>query len=133
METVPGWAEPLDDCSTIGDLPEAARAYVRLVERALDMPVRLVGTKSRASRCSRRPKFLDHLPGIDVDVVDLPGAAAEEEPFGGKRRAISVVSPFSVSALTVPISWSAGSPGDHDFVGSQGKKIEGAFRPEASL
>jgi adenylosuccinate synthase len=44
METVPGWGEPLDDCETIGDLPEAARAYVQLVELALDVPVRLVGT-----------------------------------------------------------------------------------------
>ena len=44
METVPGWAEPLDDCTTIDDLPAAARAYVQLVERALDVPVRLVGT-----------------------------------------------------------------------------------------
>jgi adenylosuccinate synthase len=44
METVPGWGEPLDDCVTIDDLPEAARAYVRLVEGALDVPVRLVGT-----------------------------------------------------------------------------------------
>jgi adenylosuccinate synthase len=44
MEIVPGWGEPLDDCVTIDDLPEAARAYVRLVERALDVPVRLVGT-----------------------------------------------------------------------------------------
>jgi adenylosuccinate synthase len=44
METVPGWREPLDDCVTIDDLPEAARAYVQLVELALDVPVRLVGT-----------------------------------------------------------------------------------------
>ncbi len=44
METVAGWGEPLDDCETIGDLPEAARAYVQLVELALDVPVRLVGT-----------------------------------------------------------------------------------------
>src|SRR5215207_634547 len=44
MEIVPGWGEPLDDCVTIDDLPEAARGYVRLVERALDVPVRLVGT-----------------------------------------------------------------------------------------
>ena len=39
-----GWGEPIDDCVTIDDLPEAARAYVRLVELALDVPVRLVGT-----------------------------------------------------------------------------------------
>jgi adenylosuccinate synthase len=44
METVAGWGEPLDGCATIGDLPGAARAYVQLVERALDVPVRLVGT-----------------------------------------------------------------------------------------
>jgi adenylosuccinate synthase len=44
METVPGWGEPLDDCVTIDDLPDAARAYVQLVELALDVPVRLVGT-----------------------------------------------------------------------------------------
>ena len=44
MEAVPGWRERLDDCVTIGDLPEAARAYVKLVELALDVPVRLVGT-----------------------------------------------------------------------------------------
>ena len=44
MQTVPGWGEPLDDCTSLDDLPDAARAYVELVERALDVPVRLVGT-----------------------------------------------------------------------------------------
>ncbi|MBA3476441.1 MAG: adenylosuccinate synthase, partial [Actinobacteria bacterium] len=44
METVPGWAEPLDDCASLADLPEAARAYVELIERALGVPVELVGT-----------------------------------------------------------------------------------------
>jgi len=41
---VAGWGRPLDECATIGDLPQPARAYVQLVERALDVPVRLVGT-----------------------------------------------------------------------------------------
>ena len=44
LETVPGWRTPLDGCTTIADLPEPARAYVELVERALGVPVRLVGT-----------------------------------------------------------------------------------------
>jgi adenylosuccinate synthase len=44
METVPGWSEPLDDCASLADLPEAARAYVERVERALRVPVELVGT-----------------------------------------------------------------------------------------
>ncbi len=44
METVPGWAEPLDDCTTLADLPDAARGYVEQVEQALGVPVELVGT-----------------------------------------------------------------------------------------
>ena len=44
LRTVPGWAEPLDDCATLADLPEAARAYVEQVERELGVPVELVGT-----------------------------------------------------------------------------------------
>jgi adenylosuccinate synthase len=44
FETVPGWAEPLDDCASLADLPAAARAYVELIERELGVPVRLVGT-----------------------------------------------------------------------------------------
>src|SRR5918997_642623 len=43
-ERVPGWGEPLDGCATLEDLPEAAREYVELVERELEVPVRLVGT-----------------------------------------------------------------------------------------
>ena len=44
LETVPGWGEPLDGCTTVADLPPAAAAYVALVERALDVRVELVGT-----------------------------------------------------------------------------------------
>jgi len=44
LETVPGWREPLDACAAVSDLPEAARAYVELVERALGVQVDLVGT-----------------------------------------------------------------------------------------
>jgi adenylosuccinate synthase len=44
LESVSGWGEPLDGCETIGDLPDAARAYIELVERALEVPVTLVGT-----------------------------------------------------------------------------------------
>jgi adenylosuccinate synthase len=44
FERVPGWAEPLDGCATLGDLPGAARDYVELIERELEVTVRLVGT-----------------------------------------------------------------------------------------
>jgi adenylosuccinate synthase len=43
-ETLSGWDEPLDGCSSVGDLPEAARRYVDFVERELDVEVTLVGT-----------------------------------------------------------------------------------------
>jgi len=44
FETVPGWSQPLDDCATLADLPDAARGYVDLIEQALGVPVELVGT-----------------------------------------------------------------------------------------
>jgi adenylosuccinate synthase len=44
FERVRGWAEPLDGCSTLDDLPAAARDYVELIERELEVTVRLVGT-----------------------------------------------------------------------------------------
>jgi adenylosuccinate synthase len=43
-ETLPGWAEPLDECTSLEDLPEPARRYVEFVERELDVEVTLVGT-----------------------------------------------------------------------------------------
>jgi adenylosuccinate synthase len=44
LETLAGWSEPLDDCASVDDLPEAARRYVEFVERELDVEVTLVGT-----------------------------------------------------------------------------------------
>jgi adenylosuccinate synthase len=44
-ETLPGWQEPLGD-----ELPPAARAYVELVERELDVEVSLVGTGAERER-----------------------------------------------------------------------------------
>jgi adenylosuccinate synthase len=43
-ETLAGWEEPLDGCSTAAELPAAARAYVDFVERELDVDVTLIGT-----------------------------------------------------------------------------------------
>jgi adenylosuccinate synthase len=43
-ETLPGWNEPLDGCSSVADLPAAARDYVDFVERELGVAVGLVGT-----------------------------------------------------------------------------------------
>jgi adenylosuccinate synthase len=44
-EMLPGWEAPLDD-----ELPDAARAYVEFVERALDVEVSLVGTGAERER-----------------------------------------------------------------------------------
>ena len=44
FETLAGWSEPLDDCTSVDDLPEAARRYVEFVERELDVEVTLIGT-----------------------------------------------------------------------------------------
>jgi adenylosuccinate synthase len=43
-ETLAGWAEPLDEVGSVGELPEAARAYVGFVERELGVEVSLIGT-----------------------------------------------------------------------------------------
>jgi adenylosuccinate synthase len=44
FELLPGWSEPLDDCASEDDLPDAARRYVELVERELAVEVTLIGT-----------------------------------------------------------------------------------------
>jgi adenylosuccinate synthase len=49
-ETLPGWREPLDDVDDLTALPEAARAYVTLVERELGVPVSLIGTGAERER-----------------------------------------------------------------------------------
>jgi adenylosuccinate synthase len=54
FETLAGWSEPLDSCASLDDLPAAARRYVELVERELDVEVTLVGTGAeRAAVLSR--------------------------------------------------------------------------------
>jgi adenylosuccinate synthase len=54
LETLPGWNAPLDGCASVGELPEAARRYVELVERELGVEVTLVGTGAdRASVLTR--------------------------------------------------------------------------------
>jgi adenylosuccinate synthase len=53
-ETLEGWSEPLDSCSSVDELPEAARAYVEFVEHELEVEVTLVGTGAeRAAVLSR--------------------------------------------------------------------------------
>lgn len=41
-EEVDGWSEPIGACRHIGDLPEAARRYVRRIEELLGVPVTMV-------------------------------------------------------------------------------------------
>ena len=49
-ETLAGWAQPLDACAEMDDLPDAARRYVYLVERELGVEVTLVGTGADRER-----------------------------------------------------------------------------------
>jgi adenylosuccinate synthase len=54
FETLPGWSEPLDECTSVDDLPQAARSYVEFVEHELDVEVTLIGTGAeRASVLTR--------------------------------------------------------------------------------
>jgi adenylosuccinate synthase len=48
-EVLPGWDEPLD-----GELPDAAREYVELVEHELDVEISLVGTGAERERVLAR-------------------------------------------------------------------------------
>ncbi len=49
-ETLSGWNEPLDGVERVAELPEAARAYVAFVERALEIDVCMVGTGAERER-----------------------------------------------------------------------------------
>jgi adenylosuccinate synthase len=49
-EVLGGWEEPLDEATTVADLPETARRYVDFVERDLDVPVELVGVGAERDR-----------------------------------------------------------------------------------
>ena len=41
-QTFEGWDDPIDQCTTIQDLPFAAKAYVRTIQSMLGIPVRFV-------------------------------------------------------------------------------------------
>jgi adenylosuccinate synthase len=49
-ETLPGWSQPLDDASTLAELPAAARDYVAYVSGALGLPIELVGVGAARDR-----------------------------------------------------------------------------------
>jgi adenylosuccinate synthase len=49
-ETLPGWSQPLDEASTVDELPAPARAYVAYVSRALGLPIELVGVGAARDR-----------------------------------------------------------------------------------
>jgi adenylosuccinate synthase len=48
-EVLEGWHDSLDGCSSVEELPAAARGYVDFVERELDVEVTLVGTGAERS------------------------------------------------------------------------------------
>jgi adenylosuccinate synthase len=49
-QVLPGWSQPLDDASTLDELPPAARDYVDVVSRALELPIELVGVGASRDR-----------------------------------------------------------------------------------
>jgi adenylosuccinate synthase len=49
-EVLRGWSQPLDDASTLDELPPAAREYVEYVARSLDLPIDLVGVGAARDR-----------------------------------------------------------------------------------
>ncbi len=46
-EELPGFAESISDCRSFADLPDAARAYIERIERAVGVPVRVVSVGPR--------------------------------------------------------------------------------------
>ena len=49
-ETLPGWEQPLDELTDPAELPDAAGAYVRLIEERLGVEVCLIGTGRERER-----------------------------------------------------------------------------------
>jgi len=49
-EVLEGWRQPLDDASSLDELPRAAHAYVELVSQALGVPIELVGVGAARER-----------------------------------------------------------------------------------
>jgi adenylosuccinate synthase len=49
-ETLPGWAQPLDEAGSLDGLPPAARNYVAFVEDSLRVPIELVGVGASRDR-----------------------------------------------------------------------------------
>jgi adenylosuccinate synthase len=62
LERLSGWREPLDDCASMAELPAAARDYVALVERELEVDVTLVGVGADRERVLM-PHGLEALTG----------------------------------------------------------------------
>jgi adenylosuccinate synthase len=49
-EVLPGWSQPLDEASSLEELPAAARGYVAFVSEALELPIELVGVGASRDR-----------------------------------------------------------------------------------
>jgi len=49
-ETLAGWSTPLDEASTLDELPSSAREYVDYVSHALGLPIELVGVGAARDR-----------------------------------------------------------------------------------
>lgn len=53
LQELQGWDEPIGDCRRIGDLPDAARAYVGKIRELIGVPVELVSVGRERSQLAR--------------------------------------------------------------------------------
>jgi adenylosuccinate synthase len=53
LQELQGWDEPIGDCRRIGDLPDAARAYVEKIRELIGVPVELVSVGRERSQLAR--------------------------------------------------------------------------------
>jgi adenylosuccinate synthase len=63
-ETLSGWEESLDTVAEIGDLPDAARRYVRFVESELEVEVSVISIGAERERVVT-PRGLASVAGQD--------------------------------------------------------------------
>ena len=50
FETMPGWAEEIDDVTSPEELPENARAYLDRISEILDLPISIVSVGPKRSQ-----------------------------------------------------------------------------------
>jgi adenylosuccinate synthase len=52
--TVPGWQENISEVKMFDELPEAAQSYVKMIEEAIEVPIRWIGVGPEREATIRR-------------------------------------------------------------------------------